>query len=66
MFFGSITLIVDFIGLVKFIGWVAPSCVHTDVVLDSIINKLQCSIFYIKRTVYRLPACVKTLILGKK
>ena len=50
----------------QFIGWVAPSSVHTDVVLDSIISKLQCSVFYVKRTMNRVPGCAITLILGKK
>ena len=50
----------------QFIGWVAPSCVRTDSVLDSIIKKLQCSVFDVKRTMNRVPACAITLILGKK
>ena len=50
----------------QFIGWVAPSCVCTDAVLDSIISKLQCSMFDMKRTMNRVPACAITLILGKK
>ena len=50
----------------QFIGWVAPSCVRTDAVLDSIVSKLQCSMFDVKRTMNRVPACVITLILGKK
>ena len=50
----------------QFIGWVAPSCVRTDVVLDGIGSKLQCSMFYVKRIMNRVPACVITLILGKK
>ena len=63
---GFIALIVNFLGLVQFIGWVAPSCVHTDVVLDGIHSKLQCSIFYVKRIMNRVPICVIVLILGKK
>ena len=66
MFFGSIALIVDFIGLAQFIGWVAPSCVHTDIILNSIISKLQRSIFYVTRAMNRVPVCMITLILGKK
>ena len=50
----------------QFIGWVAPSCVCADVVLDSIVSKLQCSIFDVKRTMSRVPVCAITLILGKK
>ena len=57
---------VDFIGLVHFIGWVVPSCVCTDVILDGIISKLQCSMLYVKRAMNRVPACVITLILSKK
>ena len=43
-----------------------PSCVHADMVLDGIISKLQCSVFDVKRTMNRVPTCVKTLILGSK
>ena len=43
-----------------------PSFVYTDAVLDSIVNKLQCSMFDVKRTINRVPAYVITLILGKK
>ena len=66
MFFGSIAPIFEFVGLVQFIGWVALSCVCTDAILDGIISKLQCSIFYAKRAMNRVPACVITLILGNK
>ena len=40
------------------------SCIRTDVVLDGIINKLQCSIFYMKRATNRAPDYGITLILG--
>ena len=52
----------------QFIGWVAPSCVCTDVVLDGIINKLQCSIcsMYEKGYTNRVPACAITLILRQE
>ena len=50
----------------QFIGWVAPSRVYTDVVLDGIVSKLQCSMFYVKRTMNRVPACMITLIFGMK
>ena len=50
----------------QFIGWVAPSCVYADIVLDGIVSKLQCSMFDVKRTMNRVPACAITLILGKK
>ena len=43
-----------------------PSCNRTDAVLDSIISKLQCSVFNVKRTINRVLACAITLILGKK
>ena len=43
-----------------------PSCACTDVVLDSIIRKLQCSVFYGKRAMNRVLAFAITLILGNK
>ena len=64
--FGSIVQIVDYIGLAQFIGWVVSSCVRTDVVLDGIISKLQCSVFYVKRAMNMVPAYVITKILGNK
>ena len=39
----SISLIIVFLGFIQFIGWVAQSCVYTDIVLDGSISKLQCS-----------------------
>ena len=42
------------------------SCVRTDAILDGIISKLQCSMFYVKRAMNRVPACVITLILSNK
>ena len=48
------------------IGWVAPSCVHTDVVLDGIGSKLQCSVFCTNSIMNRVFACAIALILGKK
>ena len=53
-------------GLVLFIGWVAPSCVCTDIVLDSIVNKLHCSMFHVKQAMKRVSVCVITSILGWK
>ena len=50
----------------QFIGWVAPSWVCTDVVLDGIISQLQCSMLYVKKAMNKVPACVATLILGNK
>ena len=50
----------------QFIGWVAPSFVRTDAVLDSIISKLQCSVFDMKTTMNKVPACAITLILCSK
>ena len=43
---GHIVVIMIF---VQFIGGVATSCVCTNIVLDGIVNKLQCSIFCIKK-----------------
>ena len=43
-----------------------PSCVRTDAVLDSIISKLQCSVFDMKRTMNIVSACAITLILCSK
>ena len=50
----------------QFIGWVAPSCVRTDVVLCGIVSKLQCSMVYVKKAMNRVSAYATTLILGKK
>ena len=50
----------------QFIGWFAPSCVYIDVVLNGIGSKLQCSVFWVKIIMNRVPAYVITLILGKK
>ena len=50
----------------QFIGWVAPSCVRTDVVLDGVVRKLQCSMFHVKRAMNRVPDYAIALILGKK
>ena len=40
------------------------SCVCTDVVLDGNVNKLQCSIFCMKKAMNRVPVCAKTSILS--
>ena len=61
-----IALIVVVMGPVQLIGWVAPSCICTDIVLDGIINKLQYSIFCIKRSLNRVFSCAKTSILSLK
>ena len=50
----------------QFIGWVALSCVRTNAILDSIVSKLQCSVFDEKRIMNWVSACVITTILGKK
>ena len=50
----------------QYIGWVVLSCVCIDIILASIISKLKCFVFYMKWAMNRLPACVITLILGKK
>ena len=49
-----------------YIGWVALSCVRTDVVLDGISSKLQCSMFDVKRIMNRVPTCAITLVLCSK
>ena len=56
-------LIVEFRGLVKFLGWVATSCVCTDIVLDG-INNLQCYTFYMKKEINRVLVCAMTPVLG--
>ena len=33
----------------QFIGWVAPSCIYTDTILNGIVNKLQCSMFCVEK-----------------
>ena len=43
-----------------------PSCVRTDVVLDGIISKLQCCMFYMKRAMNRVLTYVIALILSNK
>ena len=63
MFLVFVALIVVIIGPVQFNGWVAPSCVYTNADLDSIISKLQCSMFHIKIAMNRVPAYMITLIL---
>ena len=50
----------------QFIGWVVLFYVYTDVVLDGIINKLYCSMFYVKRDMNRIPVYVIALVLGYK
>ena len=66
MFLVSIALIVVVIDPVQFVGRVVPSCVYTDVVLDSIINKLWCSMFHTKKAMKRLPVYMITSILNLK
>ena len=55
MFLVPITIIVVVIFPVQFIGWVALYCVHNDIVLDDIVDKLQCSMFHAKRAKNRVP-----------
>ena len=50
----------------QFIRWVAPSCVCTDAVLGSIISKLQCSVFDVKRAMNKVPTYVIALVLYSK
>ena len=66
MFLVPIALIVVVTGPVQFIGCAAPFCIIIDIVLDGIINKLQCSILYMKKTTKKVPICVITSILIKK
>ena len=42
-------------GPVKFIGWVAPSCICIGIFFGSIINQLQCSVLHVKRAMNRVP-----------
>ena len=51
-----IALIIESKGLVQCIRLVALFCVHTDIVLDGIISKLQYSLFSIKRAMNRVSA----------
>ena len=62
----TIALILIAIDLVQFIGWVALPCIHTKVVLKGIINKLQCSVLCVKRTMSRVPIYATTSILTLK
>ena len=50
----------------QFIGWVVPSCICTDVILNGTISKLQGSVFHTKRAMNRVPVCAINLNLGKK
>ena len=56
IFYIHIALFVVLLDLMQFIGWVVPSCIYTEIVLDSVINKLQCSVFYIKRAMNRVES----------
>ena len=38
------------------------SCVCTDIVLDGIINMLQCNVFHVKMAMNRVYVCVITSI----
>ena len=55
--------IVKVLDLVQFFGWFALSSVYIDVVLNSIITKLQCFVFCMKII---MPPCAKTSILSLK
>ena len=68
MFLVPIALIVVVINLVQSIGLVAQSSVFTDIILDGVINKLQCSMFCVTRDMVqnRVPACDITSILSMK
>ena len=43
-----------------------PSFIGKNIVLDGMVNKLQCSTFYMKRAMNRVPLCVITSILSLK
>ena len=66
MFLVPIALIVIVIYLTQFMGWVALFYIHTEVVLDDIVNKLQYSIFYMKNGMNRVPVYIITSILSLK
>ena len=61
-----IAIIIVALDLQQFIGWVAPFWVYIDISLDSIIIKLQCSIFCIRININRVPLCVIVSILSLK
>ena len=66
MFLVPIALIIVVIDLMQFIGWVVPSRTCVDVILDSSTTKLQCSMFYMKRTMNRVYICMIASILRLK
>ena len=59
-----IALFVIVIDFVQFIGCFALFYVCTDVVLDGIIDKLQCFEFCVKRAMNRVPVYEITFILS--
>ena len=66
LFLVPIALIVVVTGPVQFIECAAAFCVIIDIVLDSIINKLQCSMLCVKKTTKKVTICMITSILIKK
>ena len=66
MFLVPIALIIVVFDLVQFIGWVVPSRVCTNGILNGGITKLQCSVFCVKRTMNRVPGYIITSVLSLK
>ena len=81
MFFGSIALLVDQVRSMRrvyrsfyktykprsfSIYWMDCTILWTDIVVDGIISKLQCFVFCVKMAMNKVPAFMKTLILGNK
>ena len=64
MLLPPIALIVVVIDLMQFIGWLVQSCICIDIVLDSTISTLRCSVFHVKRAMNRVPICAITSILS--
>ena len=58
------TYIFDSIALI--IGWVTPSYIYTDIILDGIIDKLLWSVCCVKRAMDKVSVCGITLILGQR
>ena len=60
-----IALIIVLVESMQFIGWVALSCAYTYVFL-CYHYKLQCSAFWMKKAMSRVPPCMITSILSLK
>ena len=66
MFLVPIALIVVVSDPVQFIVWVVPSYENVDIVLDSTIVKLQCSIFCMKTDMNRVFPYAMAYIISLK